>query len=362
MSHGLDWYRGRRVLVTGHTGYKGSWLCLWLQQLGAKVTGFAHMAERQSLFAGAEVGTGMHSVIGDICDRAALDDVLRAAEPEIIFHLAAQSLVRRSYDAPVETFATNVIGTVNLLDTARRCPSLLAIVNVTSDKCYENDESGRAFMETDPMGGHDPYSASKGAAELAAAAMDRSFLMKAGIALASGRAGNVIGGGDWSADRILPDIVRSTLDGRPVQIRHPAAVRPWQHVLEPLRGYLMLGHRLATEGRDFAGGWNFGPGSEATVSVRAILDAVSRRWPDVQPEFCAGCAGPHEANVLRLDIAKARARLGWHPVLSLDETLDLTVDWYVRTARDPGSTRALSLSQIEAFDLKTRQHEKDTPQ
>jgi CDP-glucose 4,6-dehydratase len=362
MSDDLDWYRGRRVLVTGHTGFKGSWLCLWLQQLGARVTGFARTPEKPSLFADAKVGAGMHSVIGDICDQAALDDALCTADPEIIFHLAAQSLVRRSYDEPVETFATNVIGTVNLLNLARRHTGLRAVVNVTSDKCYENNGSGRPFLEADPMGGHDPYSASKGAAELVAAAMERSFLRKAGIGLASARAGNVIGGGDWSADRIVPDIVRAALAGRPVQIRRPEAVRPWQHVLEPLRGYLMLGQRLATEGRGFAGGWNFGPDSDAIVSVRAILDGISRRWPDVRPEFSAHCAGPYEASVLRLDIAKVRARLGWHPVLSLDETLDLTVDWYVRTAHGPGSTRALTLSQIEAFYLKTRQHEKVTPQ
>lgn len=352
------WYAGRRVFVTGHTGFKGAWLCLWLQRLGAEVTGFALAPESRSLFTSASVGTGMHSVTGDVRDRAALDRALRAARPEIIIHMAAQSLVRLSHDAPVETFATNVMGTVNLLDAARHLPGLRAVINVTSDKCYENDGAGRAFSEADPMGGSDPYSASKGAAEIAAAGMARAFYSGAGGAagtpahLASVRAGNVIGGGDWAADRIIPDLMRAAVAGRPALIRRPDAVRPWQHVLDPLRGYLMLAQRLAQDGAAFAGGWNFGPARASTVTVRAIAEAVAQRWPAVRIDYAPKPEGPHEAPVLALDSRKAAARLDWHPVLTLDDSLALTTDWYRAAAEAAGQVPHLTTRQIADYETR----------
>lgn len=354
-----DWYAGRRVFVTGHTGFKGAWLCLWLQRLGAEVTGFALPPEGSSLFDSAGVAAGMRSVTGDVRDRTALARALDAARPEIILHLAAQSLVRRSHDAPAETFATNVMGTVNLLDAARALPELRAVINVTSDKCYENDGSGRAFTEADPMGGSDPYSASKGAAEIAAAGMARSFFSGAGGAagsqahVASVRAGNVIGGGDWAADRILPDLMRAAASGRPALIRRPGAVRPWQHVLEPLRGYLMLAQRLATEGPDFTGGWNFGPAPASTVTVREIAEAVARRWPALRLDYAQAAEGPHEAPLLALDSGKAAARLGWQPLLTLDDSLRLTTDWYRQmheSAAFDNLVPQLTVGQIVEFD------------
>jgi CDP-glucose 4,6-dehydratase len=357
----FDTLSGCRVLVTGHTGFKGGWLCLWLAHLGADVTGFSLKPDDPSLFDNAEIGKGMRSVIGDVRDRDAVAKVLREARPQVIFHLAAQSLVRRSYGDPVETFETNVMGTVNLLDAARNCPELRAVINVTSDKCYENDGAGRAFVEGDPMGGHDPYSASKGAAEIVATAMSRSFLAEAGIALASVRAGNVIGGGDWSVDRIIPDIVRAALADQPVAIRRPDAVRPWQHVLEPLNGYLMLAEKLVDQGTTYSGGWNFGPDSHATVSVREIADAIAQRWSAVRPEYATTPEGPHEASVLRLDCTKAKTRLGWAPKLSLNEALDLTVDWYAGLALDPASARRLTLAQIDHYSSISTSQTKAMP-
>lgn len=358
-----DWYAGRRVFVTGHTGFKGAWLCLWLQRLGAEVTGFALPPEPGSLFGAAGVGTGMRSLTGDVRDRAALDRVLRDARPEIILHLAAQSLVRRSHDAPAETFATNVMGTVNLLDAARHLPELRAVINVTSDKCYENDGSGRAFTEADPLGGADPYSASKGAAEIAASGMARSFFSGAGGAaggssgrsaahVASVRAGNVIGGGDWAADRIIPDLMRAAGAGQPALIRRPGAVRPWQHVLDPLRGYLMLAQRLATEGSAFSGAWNFGPAPASTVTVRDIAEAMARRWPALRLAYAETPDGPHEAPLLALDSGKAAAWLGWQPLLTLDDSLRLTTDWYRRMFDSADLAPQLTARQILEFETR----------
>ncbi len=345
----FDWFRGRRVFVTGHTGFKGAWLSLWLQKLGAEVTGFALPALEPSLFRVSDVGSGMRSIEGDIRDRAVLEAALRAARPEVIIHMAAQALVRRSYADPVESFATNVMGTVNLLDIARDLPGLRAVVNVTSDKCYENDGSGRAFVEGDPMGGHDPYSASKGAAEVAAAGMVRSFF-SGSTAVASVRAGNVIGGGDWAADRIIPDLMRAAAAGATAAIRRPDTVRPWQHVLEPLRGYLMLARGLAGQGQAFAGGWNFGPVAADAVTVREIADGVARRWPAVRPDYASAETGPHEAPVLQLDCTKAARDLGWLPVLRLADTLDLTVAWYRGAQENPAGAARLARDQIETYE------------
>ena len=356
-----DWFAGRRIFVTGHTGFKGAWLCLWLQRLGAEVTGFALPPERRTLFGDADVGAGMRSLSGDVRDSAALAAALRAARPEVIMHMAAQSLVRRSHDVPAETFETNVMGTVNLLDAAWRQPGLRAVVNVTSDKCYENDGTGRPFTENDPMGGADPYSASKGAAEIAAAGMARTFYGGAGGAggtqaqVASVRAGNVIGGGDWATDRIVPDLMRAATTNRPALIRRPEAVRPWQHVLEPLRGYLMLAQRLATEGAAYSGGWNFGPTADSTVTVRDIAAAMARHWPAVRADFAQTTEGPHEASLLSLDSGKAARTLGWQPVLTLDDSLRLTADWYRAAAgdtRDTDGIARLTVGQIEKFEMR----------
>jgi CDP-glucose 4,6-dehydratase len=273
-----EFWRDRRVFLTGHTGFKGSWLALWLSEMGAKVTGFALPAEHPSLFEQARVGELVEHFEGDIRDSDAVEAVMRACDPEVVFHLAAQPLVRRSYAEPRETFATNVQGTVNVLDACRRMPSLKAIVAVTSDKCYENREWTWPYRECDPMGGHDPYSASKGAAELAIAAYRQSFFNQEGPLLASVRAGNVIGGGDWAEDRLIPDIVRAMMAGERVQIRSPQAVRPWQHVLEALRGYLLIAQHLAKGERWAASAWNFGPAENDTRPVSWIVERMIELW------------------------------------------------------------------------------------
>ncbi|HEV7991344.1 MAG TPA: CDP-glucose 4,6-dehydratase [Gemmatimonadaceae bacterium] len=350
-----EWYRGRRVFLTGHTGFKGSWLLAWLQEAGARVTGYALPPEngRPSLFDLARLGEGVDSVLADVRDRGSLDSALAAAEPEIVFHLAAQSLVRRSYSQAVATFETNVIGTANLLDALRGHTSVRGVVVVTSDKCYENQDLERGYVESDPMGGHDPYSASKACQELLTAAFRRSFLAEGGVATATARAGNVIGGGDWSEDRLMTDLITAATEGRPCAVRQPDAVRPWQHVLEPLRGYLMLGRALCERGEEVAEGWNFGPSLEEAVTVRELVTRMSAAWPRLRAEFGSPIPGPHEARLLRLDNAKARARLGWTPALSLDETVDWTVGWYRAVHENPGSARAMLLQQLDDYRRRT---------
>jgi CDP-glucose 4,6-dehydratase len=324
----LQSYSGRRVFVTGHTGFKGAWLCAWLQRLGASATGFALPPESRSLFLQGRIADRMDSREGDVRDIEQLRAAVAQAQPEIVFHMAAQSLVRPSYEAPVETFATNVMGTAHLLEAVRAVSSVRSVVIVTSDKCYENDGRAEPFVESAPMGGHDPDSASKGCAELVTAAYGRSFFADSQCTVASARAGNVIGGGDWAVDRIVPDLARAAESGSPAIIRRPKAVRPWQHVLEPLGGYLLLAHRAASEGQSFAGAWNFGPSVEESVSVGELVERLQSRWPQIQVEYRADDKGPHEAAVLRLDCTKARKELGWRPTLDLDQTLDLTAAWY----------------------------------
>jgi CDP-glucose 4,6-dehydratase len=341
-------WAGKRVFVTGHTGFKGSWLSLWLTSLGAKVTGFAlpPPPDKPSLWGLVEAKAGVASTLADIRDLGMLGRAMDAAQPEIVFHLAAQSLVRSSYDDPVGTYATNVLGTVHVLEAARRAEGLRALINVTSDKCYENLETGQAYRETDPMGGRDPYSNSKGCAELVAAAYRMSFF--SGARIASARAGNVIGGGDWALDRIVPDTVRAAVAGKPVQIRNPRAVRPWQHVLEPLAGYLKLAERLAEQTRDFAEGWNFGPDEADAVPVETVVDTVTKLWgPPAGWKSDAG-EHPHEAHFLRLDSSKARSRLGWRPRLKLPLALEWTVDWY-RSQSQGGDALQLTRTQIEQY-------------
>ena len=331
MINGLNnWYSGKRVFVTGHTGFKGSWLTGWLTAAGARVTGLALRPEpgRPSLYDLAALDSRIQSVIADICDRSELDRALADSEPDIVFHLAAQSLVRQSYADPVETFRTNVLGTCQILDAIRSVKSVSSVVIVTSDKCYENQGTGQLYTETDPMGGWDPYSASKGSAELATAAFRRSFFGSGGPAVATARAGNVIGPGDWGADRIVPDMMTAAANGSVAIIRNPSAVRPWQFVLEPLRGYLMLGRALATRGQEFAGAWNFGPRPEDGVSVGELSIRVQKAWGDVIVKNEPQPGAPHEASILRLDSSKAADKLEWKPALSLSRAVELTVQGY----------------------------------
>ncbi|HTM96567.1 MAG TPA: CDP-glucose 4,6-dehydratase [Croceibacterium sp.] len=342
-------WTGRRVLITGHTGFKGSWLSLWLHAMGAEVTGFALPAPTEpSLFECAGVAQLVRHVEGDVRDFAALAAAMDVAQPEAIFHLAAQPLVRQSYREPVETYATNVMGTVHLLEAARRAPDLKAIVCVTSDKCYENREWLWSYREDEPMGGHDPYSSSKGCAELVAAAWRRSFFSEAGPALATARAGNVIGGGDWAADRLLPDLIRAFEADTAPLIRSPDAVRPWQHVLEALSGYLLLAERLLAGERTFADGWNFGPADDDARPVSWIVERLTRAWGVASAPLSDDGPRPHEAGLLRLDSSKARALLGWRPRLPLDTALAWIVEWH-RAVAAGADARAATVAQIARY-------------
>jgi CDP-glucose 4,6-dehydratase len=350
---GVDtsFWRGRRVLLTGHTGFKGAWLTLWLHRMGAEVVGLSlDVPTTPSLYDLARVGDGIAEVHADVRDAGAVDAAFAEHAPELVVHLAAQSLVRRSFRDPRETYATNVMGTVNVLEAARQTPSVRAVVNVTSDKCYDNREQQRHFVESDPMGGHDPYSSSKGCAELVAGAYQRSFFSAAdgSTRIASARAGNVIGGGDWGEDRLVPDIVRGALAGREIPIRNPGAVRPWQHVLNPLSGYLQLGQRLLADG-DVQGGWNFGPSPDDVRPVAWLVERLEAQWPgELRWSIDAG-PHPHEARFLTLDSTKAREELAWRPAWDLDDALGAIVDWYAGY-RDGRDMRAVTLNQLEAFE------------
>jgi CDP-glucose 4,6-dehydratase len=323
-------WSGKRVFLTGHTGFKGSWLSLWLQRMGAEVTGFAlEPPTSPALFDVARVGDRMTSIIGDIRDQRVLTDALLAATPDIVIHMAAQPLVRASYDDPVGTYATNVMGTVHLLDAVRHARTVRACCVVTTDKCYENREWPWGYRENEAMGGHDPYSNSKGCAELVVSAYRRSFLGgEAGAAIASGRAGNVIGGGDWAVDRLIPDILRAVADGQPVPIRNPLAIRPWQHVLEPLSGYLVLCQSLWHDRARAADAWNFGPRDDDARPVQWIVERMCALWGDGADWARDASAQPHEAHYLKLDISRARAELHWQPRWNLAQALDSIVAWH----------------------------------
>ena len=342
-----SFWQGRRVFLTGHTGFKGSWLAMWLAHMGARVTGFALPAQSPSLFSQARIGELLDHVEGDIRDMAAVETAMANTQPEVVLHLAAQPLVRLSYECPVETYATNVQGTVHVLDACRRIAALKAIVCVTSDKCYENREWVWPYRESDPMGGYDPYSSSKGAAELVIAAYRQSYF-RDGAGLASVRAGNVIGGGDWATDRLIPDIVRALIAGKPPLIRSPDSIRPWQHVLEALGGYLLIAERLARNERWAATGWNFGPADEDTKPVSWIADRMTSAWG--RPGWDNGATGPqpHEAGILKLDCSKARSQLGWRPGFSLDTALERIIEWH-RGVDDGGDARDLSLAQLAEY-------------
>ncbi|WP_374945159.1 CDP-glucose 4,6-dehydratase [Sphingomonas sp.] len=342
-------WRGKRVFLTGHTGFKGSWLSLWLQAMGAEVKGFALAPDTApDLFGVARVAEGMESEIGDIRDLPAVTASMTAFAPEIVLHMAAQPLVRLSYRDPVGTYATNVMGTVNVLEAVRATRGVRAVVSVTTDKCYENREWPWGYREDEAMGGHDPYSSSKGCAELVSAAYRRSFFADGDTALATARAGNVIGGGDWSEDRLVPDILRALAADEAVRIRNPLSTRPWQHVFEPLSGYLVLAERLYEQGQAFAGGWNFGPRDEDARPVEWIVDHMIASWPGARAwERDAGFQ-PHEARYLKLDISKAAEQLRWRPRWSLEHALATIVRWQEQWLAG-ADMRAHCLADIAAY-------------
>jgi len=323
-----EFWQGKRVFLTGHSGFKGSWLSLWLFSLGAEVKGYSlNPPTSPSLFNEAKIDSIIESCLGDIRDQDTLYKSMVPFNPDILIHMAAQPLVRYSYDEPIETYEVNVIGTAKVLEVARSCSNLKAIINITTDKCYENDGRTQGYKENDSMGGYDPYSSSKGCAELVASSYRRSFLQDQGIGLASVRAGNVIGGGDWANDRLIPDILKSFENGSSVFVRNPKATRPWQHVLEPLSGYLVLTQKLYQNPEKYAEGWNFGPNEQDVKSVDWILDKMILKWPGSSWELDKS-SSPHEAGFLKLDISKAKSKLGWNPLWSLSDTLEKIVNWH----------------------------------
>lgn len=342
------WY-GKRVLMTGHTGFKGSWLSLWLQSMGATLRGVAlEPPTEPALFEVARVAEGMEHCVADIRDFSAVQAQISEFKPEIVIHMAAQPLVRLSYHQPIETYAANVMGTVHVLEAARQCGSVKAIVNITTDKCYENREWIWGYREDEPMGGHDPYSSSKGCAELVSSAYRKSFLMGADIAMATARAGNVIGGGDWALDRLVPDILRALQNKEPVLIRNPHAIRPWQHVLEPLSGYLLLAELLYTQGQSYAEGWNFGPIDEDARPVQWIVERLCQKWGRDASWVLESGEHPHEASFLKLDISKARQLLRWAPRWSLEDALSHITNWH-QAWLDGQDMRAVCLQQISQY-------------
>jgi CDP-glucose 4,6-dehydratase len=354
-----DFWRGKQVLLTGHTGFKGSWLSLWLQSMGADLLGYALPAPTNpSLFEEAQVEQGMTSVIGDIRDLTKLQIVFDQFKPEIVIHMAAQPLVRYSYQNPVETYSTNVMGTVHLMECVRNTSSVKSVVNITTDKCYENKEWVWGYRENEPMGGYDPYSNSKGCAELVSAAYRSSFFnvdkyAEHGVGMATVRAGNVIGGGDWATDRLIPDIISAFEQNKLVDIRNPNAIRPWQHVLEPLRGYLTLAERLYQEGPLYSEAWNFGPHDEDAKPVGWIVERMATLWGQDAQWQADSSSHPHEAQYLKLDISKVRTRLDWHPALRLQEALEMIVAWAKQ--RQAGvNIRELTLRQIQNYQDLTR--------
>ncbi len=350
-----DFWAGKRVLVTGHTGFKGSWLVLWLRAMGAKVSGYALAPSTEpALWRLLALTKEVRDEVADVRDLPRLEQAFERSRPEIVFHLAAQSLVRPSYEDPVGTYSTNVMGAVHVLEAARRCPGVRALVNVTSDKCYENREQDEGYREGDAMGGHDPYSSSKGCAELVTGAYRRSFFGSRtdgsnAPGLASARAGNVIGGGDWANDRLVPDFVHATLRNEPLRVRSPKAIRPWQHVLEPLSGYLQLAERLWHDPAEFAGAWNFGPTEKDAEPVETIANRLASLWGSPARWVASPGPHPHEAHYLKLDSSKARSRLGWRPRLELEQALAWTVDWYKAYAARI-DVRALCTEQIEEYE------------
>jgi CDP-glucose 4,6-dehydratase len=347
-------WQGRRVFITGHTGFKGGWLSLWLAGRGAQIRGFAlDPSTEPSLFVAASVYSILDDVRGDIRDHAKLEAAMTEFSPEVVFHLAAQPLVRRSYADPIGTYATNVMGTAHVLEAVRKTPSVRAVVCVTTDKCYQNQEWVWPYRETDALGGYDPYSSSKACAEIVSAAYRSSFfpmdrLQEHGVAIATARAGNVIGGGDWSEDRLIPDLIRGFQTHQPAHIRHPKAIRPWQHVLEPLFGYIQLAEQLLAQKKEAASAFNFGPGEEDAWPVDRIADALARMWGEGARWVSDAGANVHEAQSLKLDASKARAELGWRPRFNIETALEWTVSWY-RAWNQGTDLQRETQSQIAAY-------------
>jgi CDP-glucose 4,6-dehydratase len=347
-------YENRKVLITGHTGFKGSWLCILLNKLGADIYGYAlEPPTKPSLYVEANIDEFITSYIGDVRNLEYLQEVMTKVQPEIVIHMAAQPLVRDSYNIPVETYAINVMGTVHLLETCRKTSSVKAIVNVTTDKCYENQEWHWGYRETEPMGGYDPYSNSKGCSELVTSSYRNSYLnpkdyKKHGVALATARAGNVIGGGDWADDRLIPDFIRAITQGEEVKIRSPYAIRPWQHVLEPLSGYLLLASKLFTVGSQYAEGWNFGPEDSDARNVEWITSTICKFWGDTASFSIDTIPQPHEANYLKLDCSKAKAELKWTPKWNIETTLKSIVDWN-KGFLNGDNMRNITEQQIEKY-------------
>jgi CDP-glucose 4,6-dehydratase len=350
-----SFWKNRRILLTGHTGFKGGWLALWLNGMGARVTGYAlPPATGPTLFAGARIGSCVHSVFGDVRDLDRLCTLVREERPEIIIHMAAQALVRRSLRQPVETFSTNVMGTVNVLAASSHCPSTRVVLIVTSDKCYESSSDSRGHREDDPLGGRDPYSASKACAELVAGAYRSSFSSNADMALiATARAGNVIGGGDWAEDRLVPDLIRAFQRGEAARIRYPDAIRAWQHVLDPLCGYLLLIENLHRTGEAFSGAWNFAPSQAQACSVRVVADALSRAWGNGARWVTDTDSHPPESTALRLDCTKAITQLGWRVRIPVQHAVESVADWF-RHWSSGSDMRLVSERQIERFCYETQ--------
>lgn len=348
-------FKGKNVLVTGHTGFKGSWLSIWLNELGANVIGYAlDPYTDKDNFVVTNLSNKIVDIRADIRDFDNLLSVFKKYKPEIVFHLAAQPLVRLSYKEPRETYETNIMGTVNLFEAVRRTETVRIVVNITSDKCYENKEWIWGYRENDPMGGYDPYSSSKGCAELVTSAYLRSFfnpteIDKHGVALASVRAGNVIGGGDWAQDRLVPDCIKSLQEGKEIEIRSPYAIRPWQHVLEPLSGYLLLASKLYHEPKNYTGAWNFGPEESSIVTVKELVEKIIYYWGSGQWLDVSSSTKPHEARLLKLDISKARYYLKWRPRLNIDETVNFTIEWYKNLNSKINDIYNFNVNQIKKY-------------
>ncbi|MDA0771773.1 MAG: CDP-glucose 4,6-dehydratase [Cyanobacteria bacterium] len=345
----FNFFKDKKILITGHTGFKGSWLSLWLTELGANITGYALEPETHpNLFTALSLEKKIKHYIGDIRDYAKLNEVIQKEQPEIVFHMASQPLVRRSYKNPRETYEVNVMGTVNLLEAVRHCDSVRTVINITTDKVYENQDYGLAFREDDPLGGYDPYSSSKAATELVTASYRNSFFKEQGIGLASARAGNVIGGGDWSEDRLIPDCIKALESKKTIVIRNPYATRPWQHVLEPLSGYMQLAIKLNQDPRTYAQAWNFGPRHDSVINVEELVKKLIGDWGQGEYQVDKG-EHVHEAKYLELDIQKAVRKLNYSPILSIEENLRMTVDWYKEFYQNPEAIQAFSLEQIKIY-------------
>ena len=350
-----DFWNKKKILVTGHTGFKGSWLSLWLQKLNSNVIGFSKsIPTNPSLFELANIENGMTSIIGNVCNYDELEKTIKEYKPEIVIHMAAQAILRESYNNPIETYATNVMGTVNLLESIRKIGNVKVILNITTDKCYEPNESSKGHLETDRLGGYDPYSNSKACSELVTASFRNSFFnpkeyQKHGISLASCRAGNVIGGGDWGKDRLIPDIMRGILNNEVIKIRNPNSIRPWQHVLDPLNGYLTLVEKLWSSGSEFSEGWNFGSAENNDKPVKWIVKKLTEQYSkDIRSDI-NNSANPHEENYLRLNCTKANSRLDWMPKLNLEQGLEWITEWYKQYEQN-NNMRAITEQQIEKFE------------